>query len=284
MANIKIVTDGSCDFPQEVIDLVNPDIVRINVAFGEESFIGGVEITEEEFYEKMKKSDELPKTSSPSPNRFIEIYEKEDYEEIIVFTLTSKLSGTYSNAVIAKNMYEEENGSNKRIEIIDTENGSIGVSLMLLKTQRMIEEGKSMDEILAEVDKMKKDIVFFGTLATLENAIKGGRVNPIAGKLINALNFKVIIKIDEGLVKPIDKARGESNSLKKLFEYVKKNVDVSDIEHKDIIIGHANCPHRAERIKKFIEEHYSFEKTMVAPIGPIMGTFTAEGAILVAVL
>ncbi|TQQ85476.1 DegV family protein [Peptacetobacter hominis] len=284
MANIKIVTDGSCDFPQEVIDLVNPDIVRINVAFGEESFIGGVEITEEEFYEKMKKSDELPKTSSPSPNRFIEIYEKEDYEEIIVFTLTSKLSGTYSNAVIAKNMYEEKNGSNKRIEIIDTENGSIGVSLMLLKTQRMIEEGKSMDEILAEVDKMKKDIVFFGTLATLENAIKGGRVNPIAGKLINALNFKVIIKIDEGLVKPIDKARGESNSLKKLFEYVKKNVDVSDIEHKDIIIGHANCPHRAERIKKFIEEHYSFEKIMVAPIGPIMGTFTAEGAILVAVL
>ena len=64
-------------------------------------------------------------------------------------------------------------------------------------------------------------MVFYGTLDTLENAIKGGRVNPIAGKLINALNFKVIIKIDEGLVKPIDKARGESNSLKKLFTYIK---------------------------------------------------------------
>ena len=70
--HIKIITDGSCDLPKEVIERVNPGIIGINVCFGEESYIGGVEIDDKTFYEKMKVSKELPKTSSPSPDRFIE--------------------------------------------------------------------------------------------------------------------------------------------------------------------------------------------------------------------
>ena len=82
--HIKIITDGSCDLPKEVIERVNPDIIGINVCFGEETYIGGVEIDDKTFYEKMKLSKELPKTSSPSPDRFIEAYKcKED--EILVF-------------------------------------------------------------------------------------------------------------------------------------------------------------------------------------------------------
>ncbi|GAA3655099.1 DegV family protein [Asaccharospora irregularis] len=278
--SIKIITDGSCDFPQEVLDRVNPGIVGINVAFGEETYIGREEIDDETFYEKMRAHKELPKTSSPSPDRFIELYNCEE-EEILVITLTSRLSSTYSNAVLAKQMYLEHHGD-KRIEVVDSQSGSIGVALMILKCGQMIEEGKTMDELLEEIEEIKKRIVFFGALDTLENAIKGGRVNALAGRLINALNFKVIIRIDEGLVKPIDKARGEGNSLKKSFEYVKNNVGNSD--NKIIAIAHSNCHEKALRIKKFIEEHYSFEEILISSIGPIMGTFTSEGAILVAVI
>ena len=113
-----------------------------------------------------------------------------------------------------------------------------------------------MDEILEEIEKYKKEIIFFGALDTLENAIKGGRVNPLAGKIINALNFKVIIKIDEGLVKPIDKARGGVNSLKKAIEYVKTNVE--NETEKTVIIGHANCPDKAEKIKSLISDNLTF--------------------------
>ncbi len=277
--NIKIITDGSCDFPKEIIDRVNPSIVGINVSFGEESYIGGVEIDCETFYNKMKKSKELPKTSSPSPERFIKLYDCEE-DELLVFTLTSKLSSTYSNAVLAKNMYLEEN-PNKRIEVIDSQTGSIGVALMILKCNELIENGKTMDEILESIDKFKKEIIFFGALDTLENAIKGGRVNPIAGRLINALNFKVIIRIEDGLVKPIDKARGGSNSLKKALEYVQNNISGSN---KTMIIAHANCPEKAEKIKQFVEENAKLKEVLISEIGPIMGTFTSEGAILVSVL
>lgn len=278
--SIKIITDGSCDFPQEVLDRVKPGIVGINVAFGEESYIGGVEIDDKTFYEKMRGCKALPKTSSPSPDRFIERFDCEE-DEIIVFTLTSKLSSTYSNAVLAKNMYLEENPE-KRIEVVDSESGSIGVALMILRSHQLIEQGKTMDEVLENIERLKKEMIFFGTLNTLENAIKGGRVNPLAGKLINALNFKVIIRIDEGLVKPIDKARGEGNSLKKLFEYVKNNV--TDVNKKIVTIAHSNSHEKALKIKQYIEENYEFEEILIASIGPIMGTFTSEGAILVSVL
>ena len=133
-----------------------------------------------------------------------------------------------------------------------------------------------------EIEKYKKDIIFFGALDTLENAIKGGRVNPLAGKVMNALNLKVIIRIDEGLVKPIDKARGGVNSIKKALDYVKSHVN--DEKEKTIIIAHANCPEKAHKIKSIIEEDSNFKEVLIASIGPIMGTFTAEGAILVAVL
>jgi DegV family protein with EDD domain len=279
--DIKIVTDGSCDFPKEILERANPDLVGINVSFGDESYVGGLEIDDVTFYEKMRSSAELPKTSSPSPERFIELFKNENHEELLVITLTSKLSSTYSNAVLAKQLYLEEHPE-KRIEVVDSKSGSIGVALMISKCAKLIEEGKSMDEILEDIERQQKDIVFYGVLDTLENAVKGGRVNPIAGKIISVLNYKVLIKIDEGLVKPIDKARGEVNSLKKLFEYVKNSV--GDVTGKSITIAHSNCPDKVTKIKRYIEDHYDFKEILTASIGPIMGTFTSEGAILVAVL
>ena len=178
-------------------------------------------------------------------------------------------------------MYLEDHPK-KRIEVIDTQSGSIGVALMMLKCNELIEQGKTMDEILIEIEKYKKNIIFFGALDTLENAIKGGRVNPLAGKAMNALNLKVIIRIDEGLVKPIDKARGSVNSIKKAIDYVRTHVD-NEIE-KTVIIAHANCPEKADKIKAIIEENSKFKEILIASIGPIMGTFTSEGAILVSVL
>ncbi|MGL4797622.1 MAG: DegV family protein [Paraclostridium sp.] len=280
--NIRIIIEGSTDFPKNLLDEMGVKVVGINVAFGEQSYIGGVEIDEETFYKKMKEEKNLPKTSSPSPDRFIELFDCEE-EEILIITLTSKLSSTYSSAVLAKNMYLENHPeSTKKIEVIDSLSGSIGVGLMVYKAYELSKQGKSLEEVVNYIEDIKKDIVFYGTLDTLENAIKGGRVNPIAGKLINALNFKVIIQISEGLVKPVDKARGESNSMKKLFERVKDNVH--DVETKTVVIGHSNCEEKANKIAKYIEENYEFKNIIVSSIGPVMGTYTSEGAILIAVL
>lgn len=280
--NMRVIIEGSTDFPKELLDKMGVKVVGINIAFGDENYIGGVDISEETFYEKMRGCKELPKTSSPSPEKFIEMFDCEE-EEILIITLTSKLSSTYSSAVLAKNIYLEHNpGANKRIAVVDSLSGSIGVGLMVYKANKLIQEGKSLKEVTEYLENIKIDLAFYGVLNTLDNAIKGGRVNPIAGKLINALNFKVIIEISEGVVKPIDKARGESNSVKKLLEIVKNNVN--DTTNKTLVIGHSNCEEKAYKIAKQIEENYKYKDIIISSIGPVMGTYTSEGAILIAVL
>lgn len=279
MNKIKLLVDGGCDLPKEIMEKYNIELVGLNVSFNDESYIAGEEIDNETFYKKMSEIKELPKTSCPSPDRFLEAYKGD--EDVLMITVSSLLSGTYSSAKLAKDMYKDENG-NKKIEVLDSMSGSIGQGLLAIKAAELINEGKTLDEIVSILEKLKNDVIFYGTLETLENAIKGGRINPLAGKLINALNFKAIIQVTEGVVKPIDKARGVNNSLKKVLEYVESNIKNAD--EKILVIAHAHCEDKASKIKESLEIKYKFKDIIIAEIGPVMGTYTSQGAILISAL
>lgn len=278
MNKIKIITDSCCDLNKDIIDKYNIEVVPLNISFGEDVYIDG-ELDKKEFYERMRNSKELPKTSCPSPEKFMQSYKGD--EDVIVLTIALGLSGTYTSALLAKNMMLEEN-PNKKIAVIDTELGSIGEGQFVVKAAKLIEEGKSFEEVVDTIEKLKKDKFFYGSLETLENAIKGGRVNPIAGKLINALNMKVIIKVCDGIVKPIDSARGCNNSIKKVI--AKTSDIISNGKYTSLGIAHANCLEKAEKAKEMILKNHSFQEIIITEIGSVMGTYTSEGAILVTVL
>ncbi|MDR1774535.1 MAG: DegV family protein [Clostridioides sp.] len=278
---IKLITDGSCDFPNEILEKIDIDIVNMNVDFGEETYLARVELDDETFFKKMRESEVLPKTSSPSPERFIEIFNKSESDEILVITISSKLSSTYSNAVLAKKLFLEKH-PNIRLEVVDSDSTSIALALMVMKCAKMIEEGKTLDEILKFIEENKKELIVHGALNTLDNLIKGGRISKIAGQLINILNYKVIIKLQDGVVSSFDKARGDKNVIKKLFEHMETRLD--DSKDKVVIIGHASCYDKAEGIKEHIENNYEVKKVFIASIGPIIGTYSADGAILISVL
>ncbi len=175
-------------------------------------------------------------------------------------------------------MFEKE-GNNKKIEVIDSLSGSIGIGQLVLKAAILIEEGKEIEEIVSIINKYKDNPPFFGTLETLENAIKGGRINPIAGKIINTLNFKAIIQVADGVVTPIDKARGEGNSLKKLITLVESKI--KDKEEKVLFIGHANCPEKAQKVREVMEKDVKYKDVVICEVGSVMGTYTSKGAILI---
>lgn len=280
MDNIKLITDGSCDLSSEVLEKFKINTVPLGVSFGDEHYTIGVDINNEEFYKKMKENKELPKTFCPSPDKFVKEYEGEE-DKIIVMALSSKLSGTYNSAILAKDLYLSEYGK-KDIRVIDTQTGCIGAGLLLIKASKMIKEGKNINEIVEKIENLRDKISFYGALETLENAIKGGRVNPIAGKIIGALNFKAIVQITDGLVKAIDKARGESNSIKKVANYITTNVE--NTEGKMLCLVHANCPEKADKLLSIIEKTHKFDEIYISEVGPAMGTYTAEGAVLAAVL
>ena len=268
MKKIKIITDSSCDLNKDIIEKYNINIVPLNVSFGEDTYIDG-ELDKSEFYERMRNSKELPKTSCPSPDKFMQSYEGD--EDVIIFTIASALSGTYSAALLAKNMMLEEN-PNKKIAVIDTETGSIAQGQFIIKAAKLVEEGKTFEEVIDEIEKLKKDKFFYGSLETLENAIKGGRVNPLAGKLINALNMKVIIKVGDGEVKPIDSARGCNNSIKKVAGKISDMI--SNGNYTSLAIAHANCLEKAEKAKEIILKNHDFEEIIITEIGSVMGTYT----------
>ena len=280
MDKIKIITDGSCDLSHEVLNKFNINVVPLGVSFGEEHYTAGVDIDNKEFYAKMKESKELPKTFCPSPENFCKEYQCEE-DKIIVIALSSKLSGTYNSASLARDLYLSEH-KEKDIRVIDSMTGSIGAGLLLIKAAKMISEGKDIDEIVEAIENLKEKISFYGTLETLETAIKGGRINPLAGKIIGALNFKAIVQIKDGVVKPIDKARGESNSIKKVANYI--NSIIEDNKDKILCLMHANCPEKAHKLLSIIEKTHKFDEVYISEVGPVMGTYTSEGAVLGAVL
>ena len=280
MDKIKIITYGSCDLSHEVLNKFNINVVPLGVSFGEEHYTAGVDIDNKEFYAKMKDSKELPKTFCPSPENFCKEYQCEE-DKIIVIALSSKLSGTYNSASLARDLYLSEH-KEKDIRVIDSMTGSIGAGLLLIKAAKMISEGKDIDEIVEAIENLKEKISFYGTLETLENAIKGGRINPLAGKIIGALNFKAIVQIKDGVVKPIDKARGESNSIKKVANYITSSIE--DTKDKILCLMHANCPEKAHKLLSIIEKTHKFDEVYISEVGPVMGTYTSEGAVLGAVL
>ena len=280
MDKIKIITDGSCDLSHEVLNKFNINVVPLGVSFGEEHYTAGVDIDNKEFYAKMKESKELPKTFCPSPENFCKEYQCEE-DKIIVIALSSKLSGTYNSASLARDLYLSEH-KEKDIRVIDSMTGSIGAGLLLIKAAKMISEGKDIDEIVEAIENLKEKISFYGTLETLENAIKGGRINPLAGKIIGALNLKAIVQIKDGVVKPIDKARGESNSIKKVANYITSSIE--DTKDKILCLMHANCPEKAHKLLSIIEKTHKFDEVYISEVGPVMGTYTSEGAVLGAVL
>ena len=278
MNKIKLITDSSCDLNKDIIEKYNIHVVPLNVHFGEDTYMDG-ELDKKEFYDRMSTSKELPKTSCPSPEKFMSSYEGD--ENVIVFTIASKLSGTYSTAILAKNMILEDN-PNKKIAVIDTDTGSIAQGQYVVKAAKLIAEGKSFEEVVEAIETLKKDHFFYGSLETLDNAIKGGRVNPVAGKLINVLNMKMIVKVGNGEVKPIDSARGSNNSIKKVIGKISDVI--SEGNYTSLAIAHANCLDKAEKIKEMILKYHKFDEITISEIGSVMGVYAAEGAVLVSVL
>ncbi|MNI03142.1 Fatty acid-binding protein [compost metagenome] len=276
---IKIITDSGSDLPQEYADKYNVDIVHLPVHFGHELMPEDTDT--QAFYAKMRESKELPKTASPSPQVFLNKFKQvEPGTDIMVVCMSSNISSTYQTAVIAKEMYEEE-GHPGAIEIIDSKNFSGGLSLIVALTAKWSLTCSSLAELKQMVlDKIGEVNAYF-TLDTLENVIKGGRLNRLSGAVASVLNIKLLLKIsDEGTVEVVEKTRGLPKALSHLL--AKLESKQHDYEKAVIAIVHSNCEKLALEIKERILEKHPFKEILFSSMGPVMGTYAGEGGIGVA--
>jgi DegV family protein with EDD domain len=279
--SVKIITDSGSDLPIEIIKKNNIKVIPLEITINNETFLDSVNISNEEFYKKMSECEELPKTASPSPQKFIKEFNcKEDH--IFIVTLSSKLSSTYNNAILAKKLYEDEN-DDKHIYIIDSLSASVGEGLVVLKLIELLENESNYNTIANQtIEFAKKGQVYF-LLETLDNIVKGGRIGKAAGHIASLLSIKLILKSDgNGVVDLAEKVRGSKRAFNRFVNLIGDKGN--DFENKTLAIAHANCYQKALKYKEMVENKYNFKDIIISTIGATIGTYSGDDALLIAFL
>lgn len=274
---IKIITDGSSDLPAELAQQHQLSIVPLRVQFGHEEFNSTMDT--DLFYAKMRESEELPKTSSPSPMDFLEQYKQAaPMQPILVLALSSALSSTYQHAVMAIEMFREE-GYQNPVEVFDVKTSSIALGLIAIRASEW-KDSMSFPDLTARIRELITATQTLFTLDTLENVIRGGRLSRLKGKVASVLNIKLFMQAsEEGTIEVMEKLRGTQKAMKHLMDKVGEAWHLSD--KKWIACAHSNCEERAKSFMKELLHKYPFDKVIITNMGPVIGTYAGEGGIVV---
>ncbi|WP_246945339.1 DegV family protein [Bacillus pinisoli] len=275
--SIKIITDSSSDLPKDLKEKYDIEVVPLNIQFGDEHFKAGVTIDNETFYRKMKESKELPKSACPAPYDFLETFKETD-DDLIVLTISKGLSGTYDSAVLAKNMLLEEQ-PNRKIEVLDASTGSPGMVVLLVQAAREIENGKSFEKIVTLLNEAIPKVNTFILLETLENVIKGGRLDRFKGTIANALNIKISLRVDvDGKIEVFEKVRGDKKALRRFIDAIGEYT--KEFEDQTVCLSHSNCEEKGKAVLSEIMERYPFKEGILTEMGPLIGTYAGEGGLV----
>ncbi|NLL51501.1 MAG: DegV family protein [Peptococcaceae bacterium] len=271
---LKVITDSTCDLPAQLVKDLGITVIPLKVLFGEEVYTEGVDITNQEFYSKMEEHKELPKTAQANPSEFVDEFNKHlrNGDEVLGIFISSKLSGTYSSAVIAKDMLNDN-----RINLIDSEFATFGLGLLVAEAAEMARDGKSAPEIVERIEKVKREMHFYGAINTLENLKKGGRLTTTSAIAGTFLGIKPIITIKNGSVELLSKARG----LKKAFTWMLEDAikNGADLNSKTVYLAHAENPEGLEDLKQMILARFKPQRIIECEIGSVVGTHTGVGCV-----
>lgn len=272
----RIIVDSTSDLMPEIQSRVCT--VPLTVKFGDEEFIDGVTIDNKTFYEKLVESDALPTTSQATPDNFITEFEKvkEAGDEAVVITLSSKFSGTYQSAMIAAEDYDN-------IYVVDSLNATVGGGILVELALRLVDEGKSANEIAKILEEEKKNIVLVALVDTLEYLKKGGRISKAVAFAGGVLNIKPVISVVDGEIAMLGKARGSKMGNNLLMQEIEKagGIDFG----KPVLLGYTGISDAL--LKKYIEDsrpiwENNLDDVRYTTVGSVIGTHVGPGAVVVA--
>ena len=273
---IQIVTDSASDITLKQAEEMNVQIVPLTILFED-----GVcpQETDEDFqifYEKLIKENGLPKTSQPTPNKYLEIFRlaKEVGDEVLVITLSGGLSGTVQSAKLAKDLAGYE-----RIEIIDSKQAILTQRMLVEYAVKLRDEGKTLDEITALVLKQREKLTVFGMLDTLTYLKKGGRIPASMALLGNLLRIKPVIILKVGVLEQLGKARGRKDGLKMLCAQMEQaEIDLSF----PVYFGYTLDPEPTKQFQAEMEQKFQLKNTKLYPVGGVIGTHVGPNCVAVA--
>jgi len=256
-------------------------MIRCKIMMNEDTFNDFVDITADEFYQAIKEDKQLvPRSSMPSPGDIEETLrtiEEAGYENALIITISSALSGTYQTCLMAKNAYEGK----LNIHVFDTKNAAISEGFISLEALRLIEEEKEVGEILTHIEKLSLSRKQYFMVDNLRLLVKNGRLSGASGFLGSLLKIKPILEVnDEGKIVPFEKVRTQRKALDQMVNHVLE--DLKNINKFVITYDTSDNVEGFEYVKGKIEEHYPNHKYYAAPITPVIGAHTGNGTVGIA--
>ena len=280
--SLKIIVDSTSDVSAEQIKNHQLTVVPLTTHFGDEEFLDGVTMTPQEFFKRLESDPNHPTTSQPSPEVFMKAFREaiDNGDEVLAITISGKLSGTYQSARLAAMELDSD-----RIYIVDSENVSLGIQVLLEYACRLRAEGKSGAEIAAVLEEKKHEVRVLAVVDTLKYLHRGGRISKTVAVAGNLLSIKPILEITDGEILMVGKARGAKSSERLLNKLIEERGNI-DFDQPFCLaysgLDPAPLDEYVDSYTDLWESHVAREAIPVAVIGSTIGTHAGPGAIGVA--
>jgi len=275
---IKIVTDSTAYLSQSVVEQNDLRVVPLCVHFGDRTFREGVDLSNDEFYRRLKEAPVLPTTSQPSAGEFHQVFSElvEQGHEIVTLTISSRLSGTWNSAMAAKEMMPDA-----RISVVDSLSTSVGLMLMVEAAVEARDAGASREEIVQRIEEIKAKIHVYFVVNTLEYLAKGGRIGNAKAFLGTLLKVKPILVLKDGVIEPLEQVRSKRKAQARMVDLVVECMG-GDGKGARIALVDALVPEESAVLAKEIQERLNCEAPSISELGPVIGTHCGLGVVGVA--
>lgn len=280
----KIVVDSCCELPQEYKNDARFQRIPLGLQVGEWHTMDDESFDQAEFLQKVASTEECPKSSCPSPEKYMESY-KTEAEHVYVVTLSAKLSGSYNSAVLGKNLYEETYGE-KKIHVVDSKSASGGESHIALLAMELEESGNyTFEEIVEQLENYANKMETFFVLENLDFLRKNGRLTGLKALAATTLNIKPILKAIDGEIAQAGQAIGINKAVAKMAEMLAEKIEKSQQKGHDVmVITHCNNCKRAENVRDIILKKTDLiKKVIIMDTAGISSLYAGKGGVIVTI-
>lgn len=274
---VKIITDSVADLPPEIVKELGITIIPINICFGNEVYSDGIDITVEEFYQRLERSKIMPTTAVPPLGVFAETYDSvaEETDEILIITLSSKLSGFYSAAIQAIELMKKK----RHIYVVDSRWVIMTEGFIVMSAARAAREGASFGEVLEIVNRTMSRVQLCSVFDTLEYLKRGGRISKLAAFMGNMLNIHPILGVKNGEVVSFGKKRSRAEAINYLFNFAMSYSTIDELS-----VAYYAAAQDAEDLIERLNVKFPRERIYCSKTSPVIGTHTGPNLLVLAIM
>ena len=268
---VRIVTDSTADIPPDVQRQFDITVVPLNVHIGDEVFRDRVDLSGDEFFRRLQRSSQMPRTSQPSVGTFEDTYSGllAQGHDVVAVLLSAKVSGTYNAGLMAA-----QSTAPDRIEVVDSQMASMALGFLAIEGAQAARAGRNKQEVADHVRALVPKARVVAAIDTLTYLQRGGRIGKAQALLGSLLNVKPLITLKDGEVQPLGRARSRAQALDRLVALLERD---GPLAHLAILHGDARAD--AERLRERVAPHYPGLEISFAETGPVLGTHTGPGVI-----